>query len=133
MGVNVLFSHSIRAGTPYPSEAHEFTPGFQWDSYCSIFSFLCSLLYFIVCPFGFCFVLPIVLSDLLRFTASDYPFVILKHFPKGLQSKGVHIIAQFRPWPYFSCIHLTYRIAFNDSFKLTSNVKFDPHNTTLPK
>ena len=33
-----------RAGTAYPFEVPGFTPGFQWDSYCSIFSFLCSVL-----------------------------------------------------------------------------------------
>ena len=29
------------AGTAYPSRAPEFTPGFQWDSRYSIFSFIC--------------------------------------------------------------------------------------------
>ena len=42
----------------------------------SIFSFLCSVLQIIVCPFvSFRFV--IILSVILRFTASDYPFGIL--------------------------------------------------------
>jgi hypothetical protein len=43
----------------------------------SIFSFLCSALYIFVCPFVF-FLLAIVLSILLRFTYSDYPFDIFK-------------------------------------------------------
>jgi hypothetical protein len=30
------------AGTAYPSEAAEFTPGFQWGSRCSICCFLCN-------------------------------------------------------------------------------------------
>ena len=59
----------------------------QYLVFCVVF---CTSLFVLL---GFFFVLPIVLSDLLRFTASDYPFVILKHFPKGPQSKGVHIIA----------------------------------------
>jgi len=29
------------AGTAYPSRAPEFTPGFEWDSCYSIFSFMC--------------------------------------------------------------------------------------------
>jgi len=49
------------AGTANPSGAHEFTLGFQWGSCCSIFSFLCSVLYIVVCPFVL-FVLAIVLS-----------------------------------------------------------------------
>ena len=32
------------AGTAYPYGAPEFTSGFQWDSCCSVFSFLCSVL-----------------------------------------------------------------------------------------
>ena len=45
------------AGTAYPSGAPEFTPGFYWGSYYSIFSFMCMfcgslfvLLYFIFWP-----------------------------------------------------------------------------------
>jgi len=30
--------------TVYPSGAHEFIPGFKWDSCFSIFSFLCNIL-----------------------------------------------------------------------------------------
>ena len=45
---------------------------FQWGSCCSIFSFLCIVLYIIVCPLVN-FLLTIVLSVLVRFKASDYP------------------------------------------------------------
>ena len=50
---------------------------FNWGSCCSIFSFLCSVLWIVVCGF---FLLVIVLSALLWVTDSDYPFVILKLF-----------------------------------------------------
>jgi len=46
-----------------------------WVSCCSIFSFLCSFLYIIVCHFVL-FLLAIALSLLLRFTF-DYPLGIL--------------------------------------------------------
>ena len=67
------------AGTAYPSGAPEFTPGFQWDSCCSIFCFLCNVLQITVCPFVL-FHLPIVFSVRLPFTDSDYPFGIFKLF-----------------------------------------------------
>jgi hypothetical protein len=41
------------AGTAHPSGSPEFTPVFQLGSNCSIFSFLCSILYIIVCSFSF--------------------------------------------------------------------------------
>ena len=64
------------AGTAYPSGTLEFTPGIQWDSCYSIFSFICmfSRSMFVL------FLLAIVLSVLLRFTDSDYPFGIFKLF-----------------------------------------------------
>jgi hypothetical protein len=67
------------AGTAYPSGAPEFTPGFQWGSCYSIFSFICMFWWslFVLLPFFF---LAIVFSVLPRFTDSDYPFVIVKHF-----------------------------------------------------
>ena len=62
-----------------PSGAPEFTPGFQWDSCFSIFSFICMfcrslfvLLYF--------FFLAIVLSVRLRYTDSNCSFGIFKLF-----------------------------------------------------
>ena len=44
---------------------------------CSILNFLCGVLWVVVCPFVF-ISLAIVLSVLLHFTDSDYPFVIFK-------------------------------------------------------
>ena len=44
------------AGTAYPSKAPGFTPGFQWGSCYSIFSFMCKVLQIAVCPFGHCVV-----------------------------------------------------------------------------
>jgi len=55
-----------------------FIPGFQWGSCCSILSFLCNVLYIVVCPFVL-FLLAIVLS-VLRFTDSNYSFGIFKLF-----------------------------------------------------
>ena len=45
----------------------------MWVSCCSMFCFLCRVLLIIVCH-DVLFLLPNVLSVLLRFTASDYPF-----------------------------------------------------------
>jgi hypothetical protein len=64
------------AGTAYPSGAHEFTPGVQWGSCYLIFSFMCMF-----CRSLFVlFLSTIVLSVLLWFTDSDYPFGIFKLF-----------------------------------------------------
>ena len=94
----------------YPSGAPEFTPSFYWGSCYSIISFmcmfcrslfvllsflfwpLCCLFFFDIrilitplvssnssCPFVL-FLLAIVLSVLLRYTDSDYPFGIIKLF-----------------------------------------------------
>ena len=62
------------AETAYPSEAVEFTPGFEWSSCYSIFSCMC-----IVC-WSLFVLLAIVLSVLLRYMDSDYPFGIFKLF-----------------------------------------------------
>ena len=68
------------AATDKPSGAVAFTPMFQWDSYCPIFSILCSIiLSSIGCPFAL-FLLAIVLSVLPLFTASGYPFWYLQAF-----------------------------------------------------
>jgi hypothetical protein len=66
------------AGTAYYSWKHDFTLGVLWGSCYSIFSFLCSVLYIIVCPFVL-FLLDIALSVRL-FTNSDYPFGTFKLF-----------------------------------------------------
>jgi hypothetical protein len=47
-------------------------------SCCSIFSFLCSILYIFDCPFSFGFPLAFELSIHLRFSAFNYPFGIIK-------------------------------------------------------
>ena len=49
---------------------------FQWDQFCSIFSFLCNVLQIVVCPLV-PFLLAIALS-VLRFTACDDHFSIFK-------------------------------------------------------
>jgi hypothetical protein len=64
------------AETAYPSGALGFISGFKWGS---VFSFLHSVLYIIVCPFVI-FLLAIVLFVLLRFMAFDYPFGLFKLF-----------------------------------------------------
>jgi len=65
-----------KAGTAYPSGAPEFTPGFKGGSCYSIFSFMCMF-----CRSLFVlFLLAIVLSVLLRYADSDYPFGIFKLF-----------------------------------------------------
>ena len=56
----------------------KFTPGFSRILCCSIFIFLCSDLYIIICPFVL-FLLAIVLS-VLRNKDSDYPCGIFKFF-----------------------------------------------------
>ena len=62
------------AATDKHSGAVAFTLMFQWDSYCPIFSILCSIiLSSIGCPFVL-FHLAIALSVLLLFTISDYPY-----------------------------------------------------------
>ena len=67
-------------GTAYPLGAHEFSPICIIGGLCgSTFSFLCSVLYIIVCSFVI-FLAAIVLSVLLRLPASDYPCDIFKLF-----------------------------------------------------
>ena len=65
------------AGTASSFRVHEFNSGLYQSSCCSIISFLCSILYIIVCHF-----VPFlaVLSFLLRFTAADNPTGIFKLF-----------------------------------------------------
>ena len=64
------------SNTNNPPSYSEITHGFQWGSCCSILSFLCSIVQTAVCPVVL-FLLAIVLSVRLRFTASDYLFGIL--------------------------------------------------------
>jgi hypothetical protein len=46
----------------YPSGTPEFTPCFHWVSHWSIFSFLCNVLWIIVCPFPFGNVLSVLFT-----------------------------------------------------------------------
>ena len=72
------------AGIVYSSIVPEFTCYFQQDSCCSIVSFLLNVLQIVVCPVV-PFLLAIPLSVILRFTYSDYPFVIFKLFFDSLK------------------------------------------------
>ena len=64
------------AETAHSSGSHEFTPGFQWGSCYSIFSFMC-----MSCRSLFVlFLLAIVLSVLLQYTDSNYAFGFFKLF-----------------------------------------------------
>ena len=67
----------------YHSWAPEFTP----DSCCSIISFPCNVLLIVVCPLAL-FLLAIVLSVLLRYTNSDYPFGIF--WPLCCRSSSIY-------------------------------------------
>ena len=69
------------AGITNPSEAPEFTPGFNSGVALSILSFLCRVLYNIVYSYVLV-LLAMVSSVLFRFTASAYPFGILILFFK---------------------------------------------------
>jgi hypothetical protein len=79
---------------------HLRSSGFNRGSCCSIFCFMCNVLYFVVClfvffhlvivmsrftatnyPFGIFKLLAMVLSALFRFTASEYPMVSSNYWP----------------------------------------------------
>ena len=81
------------AGTAYPSGAPGFTPGFQWGSCDSIFSFICMFCRIVVCPFVL-FLLTIVLSVLFRYMNSDYPFSIFKLFLQERRYKVLHYLTR---------------------------------------
>ena len=74
--INIMGATDGAGTTAYPSGAHEFTPGFQWGSCYSIFSFKCMFCRSLLVIF----LLSIVLSVLLRFADYDYPFGIFKLF-----------------------------------------------------
>ena len=65
--------------TSHPSGAPDFIPGIFGGDLCCSISFLCSILWTIVC-LSVIYIMVIVLSVLVWFTTSDYPFGILKHF-----------------------------------------------------
>ena len=60
------------------SGAPEFISGFKMGLCCSIFRFLCSVLQIIVC--AFVLILLVIVLSVLRFSTSDYLFVILNLF-----------------------------------------------------
>ena len=61
------------ADPAYPPGATEFTPEFYWISCCSIFSFLCNVLYIVVFPFSFghCVVWPFEMFRILPETIKN--------------------------------------------------------------
>ena len=63
---NTTMGATSAAGTAYPEEAHEFTPGFC-EIHVAQSSFLRSVLWIIICPF-FLFV---IIWSALRLTASE--------------------------------------------------------------
>ena len=67
------------ADTAYPCGAPEFTNCIYWGSCYSIFSFMCVFCRSLFVLLSF-FLLTIVLSVLLRYTYSDYPFGSFKLF-----------------------------------------------------
>jgi uncharacterized membrane protein YhaH (DUF805 family) len=84
----------VRKGAVYSSRATEFTPGFY-----SIFSFMCNVLYIVVCPFV-SFLSAIVLS-VLRCTDSDYSSGIVKLF-LTTYSYAEHVLCLIRNR---NCLH----------------------------
>ena len=94
-----LFQHIPRfisgAGIPYPSGAPEFTPGFQWGSCYSIFSFICMfcrslfvLLYFFLWSFCclFFFDIRILIAPLV---SSHFSYPIIQRQEEFEVTKGV--------------------------------------------
>jgi hypothetical protein len=84
------------AGTVYPFRTPELPRVFRVGSCCSVFSFLCRVLYIIVCPFSFChcivclsmygfwlsfsFNLRLLNIPFFQFMAFDYPFLSIYGF-----------------------------------------------------
>ena len=96
----IRYHASSGAGTPDPSGALVFTPGFYWGSCCPKFSFLCNVLYIIVYPFVI-FLLAIVLY-VLQLTSSDLPLWYLQHINMHITTKlftNVISTVMFSAWP----------------------------------
>ena len=89
--------------------------GFYWGPCCSMFSFLCSIL----CPFffGSCIVclLPLLITPLVSFTASDYTYGIFYRFWLHLWYLQTFL---FGFWSidlfYFQCLCYFANITFNN-------------------
>ena len=73
------------AGAAYPSGVPECTLGCVWASCCSISNILCNFLLFVVGLFVI-FYIALVLSVVLKFMASDYPFGIFNLFYRNYHS-----------------------------------------------
>jgi hypothetical protein len=73
------------AGAAYPSGVPECTLGCLWASCCSMSNFLCNFLLFVVGLFVI-FYIALVLSVVLKFMASDYPFGIFNLFYRNYHS-----------------------------------------------
>ena len=100
--VNTLHHKSV-TDIANPSRAPEFSPGFQWGSCYSIFSFMFGL-QIDVCSFVF-FLLVIVLFVLLRYMDFDYPFGIFKLFFH--LTRKINMFLSF-PFPTFYLLHPKY-------------------------
>ena len=72
-------------GAAYPSGVPEVTLGCLWASCCSMSNFLCNFLLFVVGLFVI-FYIALVLSVVLKFMASDYPFGIFNLFYRNYHS-----------------------------------------------
>ena len=100
---SIPFHVTSGAGTAYPSGAPEFTPGFQWGSCYSIFSFICMiyrslfvLLYFFFWPLCclFFFDIRILITPLVSANSS-----YTKNNLKQLQMSNSLLIRSGRWWP----------------------------------
>ena len=81
-----LFPHSYHSlCCNHNTTLSPFIPLLLRGTYCSICSFLCSILYIVICLFV-PLLLAFVLSVLLRFTALDYPFGVFKPFLFTIQT-----------------------------------------------
>ena len=74
VGLLLICIH-VLTGSAYPSGAPVFTPGFEWGSCYSIFTFMC-----MICRSLFVLFRLFVVLSVLRFTDSDYPSGIFKLF-----------------------------------------------------
>jgi hypothetical protein len=76
------------------SRAHVFFPGFKWGSCCSIFSFLCIVLYHCLffCPFSAvnCIVYPFSVGNCIVYPFSIYDFWLPLHY-QYILTKNIYI------------------------------------------
>ena len=112
------------AGTACPSGAPEFTPVFSGVRVAR--SLVLCVYFVVVCPFFF-FLLAIVLSVVLRYTDSDYPFAIFKLFLINIKSIREFQITD-RPLfhiKYTLYVHIVLNVShFGDMYVLASLERF---------